>query len=211
MNLFPFSRRRAERFAQLLDEANGAPPPPRPVPRRRRELSTLVELGRQIRTAGAEESDAGIDPRFRTDLRAMLMATAEREGVGDHGPAAAPVAARPAIPAPRRTAGVRRGHRPPGTRPRRHPDRHRRRRHHRLRHVGGERERDARRRPVPGETLHRTRPARARQLRPEPGPALPRLRPYPPRRGAGAQRRRQRPSSPSSTRWTRRPARAYGC
>lgn len=103
MNFFSLFRRRAERFAQLVDEANGG--------RRHRlrtrddeQLSTLVELGRQVRTAGAEESGAGIDPRFRSDLRAMLMAAAEREGVGDHTPAVAPVTARPAIPAPRRTA-----------------------------------------------------------------------------------------------------------
>ncbi|MBQ1026943.1 DUF5667 domain-containing protein [Micromonospora sp. C95] len=81
-----FSRRRAERFAQLLDEANGG--------RRHHVRSTdddrlapLVALGRHL---GANPPDAEVDPEFRTGLRAMLLATAAREGVG------APVPARPA-------------------------------------------------------------------------------------------------------------------
>ncbi|WP_018787708.1 DUF5667 domain-containing protein [Micromonospora sp. CNB394] len=73
-----FSRRRAERFAQLLDEANGG--------RRHHvrskadgELTTLVEVGRRLT---AERPDVEVDAQFRTGLRAMLVATAEREGVG---------------------------------------------------------------------------------------------------------------------------------
>lgn len=73
-----FSRRRAERFAQLLDEANGG--------RRHHvrskadgELTALVEVSRRLT---AERPDVEVDAEFRTGLRAMLVATAEREGVG---------------------------------------------------------------------------------------------------------------------------------
>ncbi|WP_431942623.1 DUF5667 domain-containing protein [Micromonospora marina] len=73
-----FSRRRAERFAQLLDEANGG--------RRHHvrskadgELTALVEVGRRLT---AERPDVEVDAEFRTGLRAMLVATADREGVG---------------------------------------------------------------------------------------------------------------------------------
>lgn len=74
-----FHRRRAERFAQLIDEAGGG--------RRRRhhsrtdldeELARLVATShrlRQVRPRIAPE------PEFRDGLRALLVATAEREGV----------------------------------------------------------------------------------------------------------------------------------
>ncbi|WP_431883875.1 DUF5667 domain-containing protein [Micromonospora gifhornensis] len=72
-----FSRRRAERFAQLLDEANGGR---RHHVRSRVDdrLTPLVGLGRQL-TAGPPEPE--VDPEFRAGLRAMLLATAEREGI----------------------------------------------------------------------------------------------------------------------------------
>ncbi|GAB3857367.1 hypothetical protein GCM10029963_55300 [Micromonospora andamanensis] len=81
-----FSRRRAERFAQLLDEANGGR---RHHVRSRDDegLVPLVTLGRRL---GANPPAAEVDPEFRTGLRAMLLATAAREGVG------APAPARPA-------------------------------------------------------------------------------------------------------------------
>jgi hypothetical protein len=73
-----FDRRRAERFAQLLDEANGG--------RRHHtrsqvddQLSELIGIGQQLRTV---TMPGGPSPEFRRDLRAMLMATAEREGIG---------------------------------------------------------------------------------------------------------------------------------
>ncbi|MDM4720959.1 DUF5667 domain-containing protein [Micromonospora sp. WMMA1363] len=73
-----FSRRRAERFAQLLGEANGG--------RRHRarsraddQLTALVAVGRQL---SANPPAITVDPEFRAGLRAMLLATAEREGVG---------------------------------------------------------------------------------------------------------------------------------
>ncbi|GAB2946254.1 DUF5667 domain-containing protein [Micromonospora polyrhachis] len=73
-----FYRRRAERFAQLLDEANGG--------RRHhvrshfdQELAGLVSLSDQI---SAAQPPAEVHPDFRTGLRAMLIATAERDGIG---------------------------------------------------------------------------------------------------------------------------------
>ncbi|MGC1212729.1 MAG: DUF5667 domain-containing protein [Micromonospora sp.] len=84
-----FSRRRAERFAQLLDEANGG--------RRHHgrstdddELATLVAIGQRLT---ADRPAVKVDADFRTGLRAMLVATAEREGVG------APAAAKKETPA----------------------------------------------------------------------------------------------------------------
>lgn len=68
----------AERFAQLLDEADGG--------RRHHlrspldaELTRLVELRRRlIQSAPKVEPD----PAFRAELRAVLVATAQREGIG---------------------------------------------------------------------------------------------------------------------------------
>lgn len=78
-----FDRARADRFAQLLDEAEGV--------RRRRahsharshldaELAELVEAGHALRDIPINVTP---DPIFKRDLRAMLIATAEREGIGD--------------------------------------------------------------------------------------------------------------------------------
>ncbi|MFG1775145.1 DUF5667 domain-containing protein [Micromonospora sp. NPDC049051] len=73
-----FSRRRAERFAQLLDEANGGR---RHHVRSRADdqLTALVAVGQRLTTA---PPTVQADPEFRTGLRAMLLATAEREGIG---------------------------------------------------------------------------------------------------------------------------------
>ncbi|WBB74293.1 DUF5667 domain-containing protein [Micromonospora sp. WMMD1128] len=72
-----FSGRRAERFAQLLDEANGGR---RHHVRSRAdgELTALVAVGRRLTV---ERPTVEVDSEFRTSLRAMLVATAEREGV----------------------------------------------------------------------------------------------------------------------------------
>ncbi|NJP31416.1 DUF5667 domain-containing protein [Micromonospora thermarum] len=73
-----FSRRRAERFAQLLDEANGG----RRQHKRSRvddQLAALVAVGQRL---SAAPPAVEVDPEFRTGLRAMLLATAEREGIG---------------------------------------------------------------------------------------------------------------------------------
>jgi hypothetical protein len=72
-----FSRRRAERFAQRLDEAGGR----RHHARSRAEddLAELVGIGRRL--SGVRVT-VEADPEFRTGLRAMLMATIERDGIG---------------------------------------------------------------------------------------------------------------------------------
>lgn len=74
-----FHRRRAERLAQLLDEATGRP--------RHHTRSTVDgELAGYVRLSGAlaRTADADTSPttEFRSSLRAMLVATAEREGIG---------------------------------------------------------------------------------------------------------------------------------
>lgn len=78
MNTPVFYRRHAERFSQLLDEADGG--------RRHHtrsplddELAELVGLGHQL---SAARPAVDVDPGFRTGLRAVLIATAEREGIG---------------------------------------------------------------------------------------------------------------------------------
>ncbi|MFJ5618092.1 DUF5667 domain-containing protein [Micromonospora sp. NPDC093243] len=94
-----FSRRRAERFAQLLDEANGG----RRHHVRSRvddQLAPLVAVGQRL---SAERPSVEVDPEFRTGLRAMLLATAEREGLGT------PAASTAADPDGKRTTGSTRG------------------------------------------------------------------------------------------------------
>ncbi|MFG1916293.1 DUF5667 domain-containing protein [Micromonospora sp. NPDC048898] len=73
-----FSRRRAERFAQLLDEANGAR---RHHVRSRMDaqLAPVVAVGQGLST---DPPTVEVNQDFRTGLRAMLLATAEREGLG---------------------------------------------------------------------------------------------------------------------------------
>jgi hypothetical protein len=73
-----FPSRRAERFAQLLDEAAGA--------RRHHswsdadsELTGMVTIGQRVTTLPLVVE---VDPEFRTGLRASLMARIEREGIG---------------------------------------------------------------------------------------------------------------------------------
>ena len=80
MNSVLFDRRRAERFAQLLDEANGG--------RRHHvrspvdnDLADLVAVGHRV-SALKHSVDIDVDPEFRVGLRAMLVAAAEREGIG---------------------------------------------------------------------------------------------------------------------------------
>jgi len=73
-----FPSRRAERFAQLLDEAAGA--------RRHHswsdadsDLAGMVTIGQRVTTLPLVVE---VDPEFRTGLRASLMARIEREGIG---------------------------------------------------------------------------------------------------------------------------------
>jgi hypothetical protein len=70
-------RRRAERFAELLDESIGARHHSRgPADER---LAELVAIGNSL---SAAKPGVRVDPEFRTGLRAMLVATAERDGIG---------------------------------------------------------------------------------------------------------------------------------
>lgn len=71
-------RRRADRFAQLLDEASGGRRQHLRTPLDE-ELTELVALRHQL--VGTPPGP-DVDPDFRTGLRAMLIATAEREGLG---------------------------------------------------------------------------------------------------------------------------------
>jgi hypothetical protein len=78
VNASLFDRARAERFAQLLDEASGA----RRHHARSRldaELAELVETGRKL---GSMRFNGAPTPEFKAELRAHLIATAEREGIG---------------------------------------------------------------------------------------------------------------------------------
>lgn len=78
MNASLFASGRAERFAQLMDEATGA--------RRHHahskldeELGELVSTGRRLR---AMRLNGIPTDSFKQDLRVQLLATAEREGIG---------------------------------------------------------------------------------------------------------------------------------
>ncbi|GID96791.1 DUF5667 domain-containing protein [Amorphoplanes digitatis] len=78
MNFNIFDRRSAERFAELLDETNGG------IRHHTRgqadeQLAELVAIGHSL---SAARSGVQVDLEFRTGLRAMLVATAERDGIG---------------------------------------------------------------------------------------------------------------------------------
>lgn len=94
MDSYLFSRRRAERFAQLLDEANGGR---RHHVRSRADdqLNVLVALTRRL---SAESPAVEADPEFRAGLRAMLLATAEREGIGTPADESEPAGQRGFLP-----------------------------------------------------------------------------------------------------------------
>ncbi|HEX5543237.1 MAG TPA: DUF5667 domain-containing protein [Micromonospora sp.] len=101
-----FYRRRAERFARLLEEAVDGPRHRSRATTEGDELAELVAVGQRISTL---QPAGEIDPDFRTELRAMLMATATREGIGTPAAAGPATAARRA---PRRLLagrGDRRG------------------------------------------------------------------------------------------------------
>jgi hypothetical protein len=78
VNLDFLDRRSAERFAELLDENSGG--------RRHHsrgaadaQLAELVAIGHSL---SAARSGVRVDSEFRVGLRAMLVATAERDGIG---------------------------------------------------------------------------------------------------------------------------------
>ena len=71
-------RRSAERFAELLDETTGSRRHHSRGPADE-QLAELVAIGSSLCTA---KPGARVDPEFRSGLRAMLVATAERDGIG---------------------------------------------------------------------------------------------------------------------------------
>lgn len=71
-------KRRAGRFARLLDEADGHRRCRRAPSPHDDELAALMSLRHRL----VETPPPELDPESRTGLRAMLVATAEREGVG---------------------------------------------------------------------------------------------------------------------------------
>jgi hypothetical protein len=79
VNASLFSSARAERFAQLVDEAGG-------LSRRRHSRSRLDDELAQLVADAQLLRDMPIsveaDPIFKRDLRSQLMATAQREGIG---------------------------------------------------------------------------------------------------------------------------------
>jgi hypothetical protein len=79
VNLNLFRRWRAERFAQLLDEANGGR---RHHIRSRADddLTELVTVGHRMRSA-QQSVEVEVDPEFRTGLRMMLLAAAEQTAI----------------------------------------------------------------------------------------------------------------------------------
>jgi hypothetical protein len=71
-------RRSAERFAELLDETSGSRRHHARGPADE-ELAELVAIGHSL---SAARSGVQVDREFRVGLRAMLVATAERDGIG---------------------------------------------------------------------------------------------------------------------------------
>ena len=98
-----FHRRRAERFAQLVDEAAGA--------RRHRMRSTLDDSLTDLVSVSQRLTDLPVkvetQQEFKDGLRAMLLATAEREGIGITAKDPEPEATRRGQRSLRRPAGSR--------------------------------------------------------------------------------------------------------
>ncbi len=78
MNFDFMDRRSAERFAELLDETTGGLRHHSRGPADE-QLAELVAIGSSLSQA---RPGVRVDPEFRTGLRAMLVATAERDGIG---------------------------------------------------------------------------------------------------------------------------------
>ncbi|MCM4077187.1 DUF5667 domain-containing protein [Paractinoplanes hotanensis] len=102
MNFDFFDRRSAERFAELLDESTGGRRHHSRGPADE-QLAELVAIGSSL---SAARPGARVEPEFRTGLRAMLVATAERDGIG-HTARAADTEPEPAAVA--RTGRLRHG------------------------------------------------------------------------------------------------------
>jgi hypothetical protein len=78
VNIDLFDRRRAERFAELLDETTGGRRHHSRGPADE-QLAELVAIGHRL---SATRTRAHVESEFRDGLRAMLVATAERDGIG---------------------------------------------------------------------------------------------------------------------------------
>jgi hypothetical protein len=78
MNIDLFDRRRAERFAELLGETTGGRRHHTRGPADE-QLAELVAIGHRL---SAARTRVHVEPEFRVGLRAMLVATAERDGIG---------------------------------------------------------------------------------------------------------------------------------
>lgn len=78
MNFDLFDRRSAERFAELLDESDGGRRHHTRGPADE-QLAELVAIGNHL---SAARPGVMVDSEFRVGLRAMLLATAERDGIG---------------------------------------------------------------------------------------------------------------------------------
>jgi hypothetical protein len=72
-------RRSAERFAELLDESSGGRRHHSARGPADEQLAELVSVGHGL---SAARPGISVDPEFRVGLRAMLVATAERDGIG---------------------------------------------------------------------------------------------------------------------------------
>jgi hypothetical protein len=97
-----FDKRSAERFAELLDESTGGRRHHSRGPADE-QLAELVAIGSSL---SAARPAARVEPEFRTGLRAMLVATAERDGIG-HTATAADAESEPAAAV--RSGGLRHG------------------------------------------------------------------------------------------------------
>lgn len=95
----PIDKRRAERFAELLDAAEGNP-------RRHNrtvhddELTQLRDVGDALRQAAPPDNVSGPDPSFQAALRQRLTAVATVQGIGVTAERDAEPAARPREPKP---------------------------------------------------------------------------------------------------------------
>nr|WP_250003350.1 DUF5667 domain-containing protein [Actinoplanes sp. M2I2] len=102
MNFDFLDRRSAERFAELLDESTGGRRHHSRGPADE-QLAELVAIGSSL---SAARPGARVEPEFRTGLRAMLVATAERDGIGRTATAAAAAPEEPAARAGRLRHGL---------------------------------------------------------------------------------------------------------
>ena len=102
MNFDFMDRRSAERFAELLDETTGGRRH-HTHDRADEELAELVAIGHSL-SASRSSVQTPVDTEFRAGLRAMLMATAERDGIGATAAEAEtePVGGHAAVREPRR-------------------------------------------------------------------------------------------------------------